>query len=398
MQVSSRVRSLEQNPQRILIAKADELSRKGVKVYNYTAGQPGLPPDREALEYFIEKLKNDPFKHFKYIPTQGLPELRQAISNDLRKYGGVDVSPDEIMIASGGADGLVLSIYATTDPGDEILFLEPCYSVYWDLAKFAGLKPVSCPQTLEKGFNPDPECIKEKVSSKTKAILFASPDNPTSRIISEEVAKTIADIAVDKNVWVIYDVAYKHIVYEGRHVWLEKYMTLDNLIVVGSFSKDIAIPGGRLGYVYTSKATIKELVKLKGALGIVAPVPIQWLAYYYLDKGFKEKYLENVLPVYRKRRDVAYNALVKNLPEARVEKPSASMYLFPDMTAYLERLGLDDFSFTMKLAEEAAVVTLPGSIFGPSGRNHLRITFVTMNEDDLVRGIELMANWIDRAR
>ncbi len=396
MQVSSRVRNLEQNPQRILIAKADELARKGLKVYNYTAGQPGLPPDRKALEYFIEKLKEDPFKHFKYIPTQGLPELRQAISRDLLKYGGVDVSPDEIMIVSGGADGLVLSIYTTTDPGDEILLLEPCYSVYWDLAKFAGLKTVSCPQVFEKGFNPDPECIKEKISNKTKAILLASPDNPTSRIITEEVAKTIADIAVEKNIWVIYDVAYKHIVYEGQHVWLEKYMGLDNLIVVGSFSKDIAIPGGRLGYVYTSKAAIKELVKLKGALGIVAPVPSQWLAYYYLDKGFKEEYLNHVLPVYKKRRDAAYDALTKNLPEAKVVKPLASMYLFPDMTSYLERLKLDDFSFTMKLAEEAAVIMLPGSIFGPTGRNHLRITFVTMNEEDLVKGIELMTDWINK--
>ncbi|MGB9827454.1 MAG: aminotransferase class I/II-fold pyridoxal phosphate-dependent enzyme, partial [Thermosphaera sp.] len=189
----------------------------------------------------------------------------------------------------------------------------------------------------------------------------------------------------------------KHIVYEGRHVWLEKYMPLDNLIVVGSFSKDIAIPGGRLGYVYTSKTAIKELVKLKGALGIVAPVPSQWLAYYYLDKGFKEEYLRNVLPVYKKRRDTAYEALIKNLPEAKVEKPLASMYLFPDMTAYLEKLRLDDFDFTLKLAEEAAVITLPGSIFGPSGRNHLRITFVTMSEDDLVKGIELMADWISKA-
>ncbi|MEM0377943.1 MAG: pyridoxal phosphate-dependent aminotransferase [Thermosphaera sp.] len=395
MNVSARVKNLEQNPQRLLIAKADELARKGLKVYNYTAGQPGLPPDKKALEFFIEKLKEDPFKHFRYIPTQGLFELRQALSNDLRKYGGVEVSPDEILIVSGGADGLVLSIFTTTDPGDEILLLEPCYSVYWDLAKFAGLKVQSCPQSYEKGFSPDPECIKEKITSKTKAILFASPDNPTSRIINEEVAKTISEIAVEKKIWVIYDVAYKHIVYEGKHVWLEKYLPLDNLVVVGSFSKDIAIPGGRLGYIYTSREVVKELVKLKGALGIVAPVPSQWLAYYYLEMGFKEEYLRNVLPVYMRRRDVAYSALVKYLPEARVQKPVASMYLFPDITAYLEKLNLDDFRFAMKIADEKSVITLPGSIFGPSGKGHLRITFVTMNEQDLEKGIKLMAEWIE---
>jgi len=87
---SIRVKSIPQNPHRVLINKAHELRRRGVKVYDYTAGQPGLPPCQEALEYFIEQVRKDPFKHFRYMPTQGLPELREAISQDLKKYGGID--------------------------------------------------------------------------------------------------------------------------------------------------------------------------------------------------------------------------------------------------------------------------------------------------------------------
>lgn len=393
---SKKVVEFPLNPHRALIAKSEELARRGVKVYNYTAGQPGLPPHREALEYFIEMMRRDPFKHFKYIPTQGLLELREALSEDLKKYGGIDVPPSDILITTGGAEALVVSYVALFDPGDTVLLLDPCYSVYWDIARFEGIKVETCAQTLENGFNPDPECVKEKME-RAKGVVLASPDNPTSRVITPEIAKTIVDIAYEKKKWVVYDVAYKHLVYEGEHVWLEKYAPdMSQLIVVGSFSKDIAIPGGRLGYVYGPSDAIRELTKLKGLYGIVAPVPMQWLAYYYLREGFKEKYLREVIPIYRARRDNAYAALTKNLKEAKVLKPSAGMYLFPDIRPYLEKMKLDDLSFTIKLAEETGVVMLPGSIFGEHGKGFLRITFVTMKEDEFARGIELMRDFIER--
>lgn len=394
--VSKRVASIPLNPHRILISKAHELRRRGVKVYDYTAGQPGLPPSLEALEYFMEMVKRDPFKHFRYMPTQGILELREAISEDLKKYGSIDVPPDQILITTGGAEAIYLSIYALLDHGDGILLLDPSYSVYWDTVKFTGQRIEICRQDFETGFNPDPECIKEKLGSRAKAIIFASPDNPTSRVISREVAGTISDVAREKKAFVIYDVAYKHLVYDTEHIWIEKYdPALEYTVVLGSFSKDIAIPGGRLGYIYGPRDIIPDLVKLKGIFGIVAPVPMQWLAYYYLKNGFKEKYLSMVLPIYRKRRDVAYESFKKMFPEARIHKPQASMYLWPDMSVYLRRLNLSDLDFTIKLAESKGVVMLPGSIFGEAGSGYLRITFVTMQEEELVEGFKLLREFLE---
>jgi len=393
---SMRARSLPTNPHRILVAKAHELSRKGIKVYDYTAGQPGLPPSREALEYFMDMIKRDPFKHFRYMPTQGLQELRDAIAQDLKKYGGIDVSPSQILVTAGGAEALYLSALSLLNEGDSVLLLDPSYSVYWDLAKILGLRIETCVQSFETGFNPDPECIKEKLGARAKAIIFASPDNPSSRIISEEVAKTIVEVARERKAWVIYDVAYKHIIFEGEHVWIERYdPSLENTIVCGSFSKDLAIPGGRLGYIYGPRDIVPELVKLKGVLGIVAPVPMQWLAYYYLAMGFKEKYLAEVLPVYRKRREAAYEGFKQLVPEARLHKPTASMYLFPDMTTYISKMELSDVEFALKLAESKGVVMLPGSIFGEAGKNHLRITFVTMKENELLEGFKLLREFLE---
>lgn len=396
---SNRVTSIPLNPHRLLIAKAHELRRRGVKVYDYTAGQPGLPPDSEALNYFIEMVLKDPFNHFRYMPTQGLPELREALSTDLKKYGGIDVPADQIIVTTGGAEALLIALYSLLDEGDSVLLFDPSYSVYWDQAKLSKLRIEVCEQTYETGFNPDPECIKEKLGRKAKAVLFASPDNPTSRVIDVEVAKTIVDVAYERKSWVIYDVAYKHLVYEGEHVWLERYApSLDYIVVCGSFSKDIAIPGGRLGYIYGPKDIIPDLVKLKALLGIVSPVPMQWLAYYYLSRGYKEKYLQEVIPVYRKRRDVAYSEFKKLFPEARVHKPSASMYLFPDISPYLEKLGMSDLDFTINLAEAKGVVMLPGSIFGKAGTGHLRITFVTMNEKEIAEGFKLMREFLEEKK
>ncbi|MEM4824054.1 MAG: pyridoxal phosphate-dependent aminotransferase, partial [Zestosphaera sp.] len=240
------------------------------------------------------------------------------------------------------------------------------------------------------------ECLKNSISRNTAAVIVVSPDNPTSRVIREDLMKLIADLCVDNDVWLIYDEAYKHVIYEGEHVWIQRYSrTMEKLISINSFSKDVAIPGFRVGYTYAPKEVISEMVKIKGLLSITSPVPGQWFAYYALTSGIKEKYLGKVLPIYRSRRDALYDAIRKYLPEARVWKPPASMYLFPDMSPYLGKLKMNDIDFTYQLADQKGVVMLPGSIFGNYGNNYLRITFVTQPEDKLRKGIEIMAEFIN---
>jgi len=396
MKTSSRSRSVKHSPHRRLIARADELARSGRRVYNFTAGQPGLPPAEELIERFCSDLKARPFEMSKYIPTKGLPELRQAISEDLKRYGNLDVSPEGIVITSGGVEAMHLALAATTDPGDTVLLLDPTYSVYWDLVTFLGLKVRSCPQTVERGFQPDPECLQKAMDRDVRVVVLVSPDNPTSRIIGEDVAKLAVDLASEYDAWILYDEAYKHVVYEGQHLWLHRYPgALERLIGVNSFSKDIAIPGFRLGYLYAPREVVDEVVKLKGVMSIVSPVPAQWFAYYALTTDIKERYLRRVIPIYRSRRDGAYEAFRRYLPEARVWRPPAGMYLFPDLRPYLSRAGTSDLDFTYQLAEAKGVVVLPGSVFGPGGEGHVRFTFVTQPEEVIRAGVQLMAEFIE---
>ncbi len=393
--ISHRVRVFKPSPHRKLVAKVDELLRAGRDVYSFSAGQPGLPPDEEVIKLTFKHAMEDTFNHYRYMSTRGMLRLREAISEDLKRYGGLDVPPDNITITSGGVEAFNLALAVITDPGDEIVLLDPTYSVYWDLAKYLGLKVKTCPQPIDSEFQPSEECLENTITKKTAAVVIVSPDNPTSRIISERIMRLIADLARDNDTWILYDEAYKHIIYEGSHVWIHKYGdTMERLISANSFSKDIAIPGFRLGYAYGPKEVIDEMVKLKGILTISSSVPAQWFAYYALSTGAKERYLRKVLPIYRSRRDAAYDAIRRYLPEARVWKPPASMYLFTDISAYLERLGMDDITFTYRLADSKAVVIIPGSIFGSVGRGYLRVTFVTQPEERLRRGIELVSEFI----
>ena len=397
MKISNKVLQIMPSPHRELMALAEEARRKGLDVINFTAGQPGLPPMHEALEILTEGLLKKPFEYSRYIPTQGLYELRVEISKDLKKYGGIDIDPQDIAITTGGAEAIALVLSVVTDSGDEILLFDPCYSVYWGITKFLNLKVVTCEQRLENDFQPDPECIKEKVSSKTTAILVASPDNPTSRVISEEVAKTLVDVAVDRRVWLIYDEAYKHIIYEGSHIWLQKFQGAEEVLIsINSFSKDLAIPGFRIGYVYGPRNLIKEIVKVKGFTTITTPTISQYLAYIYLNSGLKEKYLTYALNEYRRRRDAMYNALKKYLPRAMLIKPRASMYFFPDLTEYLTEIKMNEKKFCYEVAKSTNVYILPGSVFGARGKNHVRITFVSESPERIEEGICRIAKFFKK--
>lgn len=394
--LSERIMNVRPSPHRELIIKADELRRMGRKIYSFSAGQPGVPPNPKIIELFTEKLKKETFNLSKYSPPQGIFELREEISRDLKEKGKIDVEPDRIIITNGGVEGILLSLLALTKEGDEIFLLDPTYSVYWNLSEFLRLKVEKCPQNVENGYQPEQECLKEKITSKTRAILLVSPDNPTSRIISDEIAKLIYDLSVEKDSWLIYDVAYKNIIYEGQHVWLERYDNANERVIsVNSFSKDLNVPGFRLGYSYGPKEVIKAMTKIKGFTSITSSTHSQHFAIIALKNNLMYPYLNQVLKEYMRKRDLVINTLKKVLPEAKTNVPQAGLYLFVNLQEYLNEMNMNDIDFTFELAEKKGVIMLPGTAFGENGKGHIRITFVTLPNEELVEGIELLGEFVE---
>jgi len=397
MKIAQKVADIPPSPHRKVVAIAERKKREGKTVYNFSQGQPGLPPDSQALAAFAEMLLKHPFDLSKYSETKGLLQLRQELSADIKRYGSIDVGADQFMITDGAVEGLNLSLTCLTKPGDKVLLFEPCYSVYWDLLQLHELKAVSVGERLEDGFQPNPEEIKAALNANVSAVILCSPDNPTSRIISRESVNVLLDGVVDRGIPLLYDEAYKHILYEGRHVWIHDHTGLaDHLVSLNSFSKDLALPGFRLGYLFGPKDFVDEAAKLKAMTSICSPTPSQYLALAYFEGGRKEPYLKEVLPVYRKRRDTLYHAVATHLPLARAIEPQAGMYLFPDLSAYLNQMLINDVDFSLKLAEEAEVITVPGSISGPSGEGHLRMCFVGEDEAKLEAGVVKLFDYISK--
>jgi aspartate aminotransferase len=395
MKISNKVAGIQLSAHRKVIAIAQRKRAEGKTVYNFSQGQPSLPPDQSALQAFCDRLLREPFETSRYSETRGLLDLRQAICADLKRYGGVDLVPDRVLLTDGAVEGLELSLSTLLEAGDSVAIFDPCYTVYWDLLRFLDLKAVPIAQRLDGGFQPDLEDIK-RAAAQASAIVLCSPDNPTSRIISEKAAGAIADEVRDRNIPLLYDEAYKHILFEGEHVWMQKFSGIeDKLICLDSFSKELAIPGFRLGYCYGPREAIDQMAKVKAFTSICSPTPSQYLALEYLRRDIKEAYLKRALEVYRGRRDALYEAVKHMLPSAKVIKPVAGMYLFPDFRPYLDKAGLGDVEFCIRLAEEADVVAVPGSASGPHGEGHLRLCFIGEKEEKLRAGVQKMAEFLD---
>ncbi len=394
--LSRRVMITETSPHRVLVDLALELKLKGMDVISFHAGQPGFPPYSKALKDLTKTLLEKPFQTSSYAPSKGYPKLRHLIAEDIKKYSGITIDPDkQVLVTIGGAEAITISLLTGLDNGDKVLLLAPTYSVYWGLTKLLGIGVEYCEQDVDNGFQPDPECLKDRIT-RVKAVLFESPGNPTSRVISEEIGKLIVDLAVDHGRWVFFDEAYKHIYYEGEHVWIQRYPGAEeNVISIDSFSKDLAIPGFRLGYLWGNEEFIRQAAKVKGYLSISASNISQKLAMIYLEKGYKELYLKQVIPEYHKRRDAAFEAVRKHLPEAKLIKPRAGMYLFPDISYYLEKLGMTDVEFAKDVALKKHVVFLPGSAFLPGTNRYIRITFVTEPPERIEEGIKRIRAYLE---
>jgi len=386
--------ALSESPIRRLLSIAEEVKSKGKKVISFSAGQPGLPPAKELVEYLASFLRKEPYKASRYSPTEGFLSLRQAISMDLEKYGGFSVQPDQILVTTGAAEGILLSFLALLNPGEQVIVCDPTYVPYLQANKIVKAKVVTWPSSVENGFQPDPEVFKELAGEKTKLVALVSPCNPTGRIISKDVLRTVLDLAEEKGFWVVFDEAYKHMVYEGEHVWAYKMDSSGSVLSINTFSKDPALAGFRIGYVYGPKEAVQRMKKIKQFTTLCTSTISQVAAEYYLTSGIKEKYLKEVLPIYARRRNELYQALSKDLPELKAFKPPAGMFIFADASYYLNQLGMDDYEFCLKLARETGVFVVPGSAFGSRGKKHLRFSFVTENGEKIREGVARIKEFI----
>ena len=378
---------------REVLAKVDELRRRGVDVVEMHIGQPGLPPSVGMLEEFSKILVEKPFEVSQYTPTPGILEVREAIAEDYSRYSGVKVTADNVSVSTGSSEAILTIAMAYIDPGDKVVLMNPTYLLYKPIFEFFGARVVEVKTSIDNGYVPDVEALKE-ASRGAKMIVLVNPDNPTGATLGGDVVKAAVDLAVDNGALLIYDEAYRHIYYEGEHVYAVKY-GLSNVVALNTFSKDPALPGWRLGYVVADEEFLKVFNRVKQYVNINPPTPSQYLGLLYLRK-YKEDYVRGLVEAFRVRRDAVYEAFRELLPEARLFKPRAGLYIFPNLSSYLKRINMDDSAFSLRLLEEEHVAVVPGSAFGDGGAYSVRINFTRESPERLRIGVEGIARLLKR--
>ena len=319
--ISQRGLSMPASPIRKLVPFADEARARGVKVYHLNIGQPDLPTPEKALD----AVRGIDRKTLEYSPSQGYKGLREKFSGYYTKFG-ISVSPDEIIVTTGGSEALLATFLTCFDPGDEVIITEPGYANYISFAKAAGLTIRAVTSRIEDGFAlPSAEDFEKAIKPKTKAILICNPNNPTGYLYNPEELFRLRDIVRDNNLFLISDEVYREFVYtdEPYVSALTLFGIEDNVIVVDSVSKRYSECGIRVGMVVTRNTEVRDAI-MKFCQARLSPPLLGQIAAEASIEG-TELYSRECYDEYKARRDFFIEGLNK-IPGVYSPMPQGAFY------------------------------------------------------------------------
>jgi len=326
-----------------------------------------------------------------YTSNSGLLELREALAAHTQQLYGQRYDPiHEILVTVGVSEALYVAMAALLDPGDEIIFAEPCFVAYEPTAVMVGAVPVTIPTTPETGFQLTAEMVEAAITPKTKALFIASPNNPTGTVLHRERLVALAALAEKHNLVVFSDEIYDRLVYSVEHVFFASLPGMrERTIVLQGFSKAYAMTGWRVGYLLGPAALVAEMRKLHQYLIMSAPTVSQWAALKALEVG--EPFVQAMRAEYDRRRRRVVDGL--NAIGLLCTEPHGAFYAFP----CIQSTGLDDNEFAERLLQEERVAVIPGRAFGPSGVGFVRISYATAYEK-LETALERIAGFVRRVK
>jgi aspartate/methionine/tyrosine aminotransferase len=329
----------------------------------------------------------------KYTPNAGIEELRQAISEKLKRENQIDADPNgEIMATAGAMEALSLSILSTVNDGDEVLIPNPGYVSYVAHVLLAGGVPKFIPLKEQSDFRVTSENVENLLTKKTRMLILNSPANPTGAVELKDDLKGIAALAEDHDLIVLSDEPYERLVYPGHTHYSIAALpnVLERSVSIFSLSKTYAMTGMRIGYVVSSKELVGQMVKMQehyvGCINSLA----QKAAVAAL-RG-PQTCVADMLREYTRRRD----ALIDGLNKTSVitcRKPAGTFYAFPNIT----KTEFDSSTLAKKLLDEAKVATVPGVAFGNNGEGHLRLSFAT-SVDNLTEAVRRIEDFCTKTR
>ena len=354
------------------IRKFFELVQKSKDVVSLGVGEPDFPTPEPLKDAGIRAIEND---YTSYTSNYGLLELRERIAEKLMKKNSIDRNPEnEVLITVGVSEALDIAVRAILNPGDEVLVPEPSYVSYKPSVWFAHGNPVPVPSSEENEFRVQIEDIKKKITKKTKAIIIASPNNPTGSVLRKRDLEEISDLVIEKNLIAISDEIYEELIYDDeKHYSIGSFNGMeDNTITLNGFSKAYAFTGWRIGYAAGNSEVIEAMMKIHQYTILCAPSISQYAA---LDAFRYVNQVRDMVKEYDRRRRL----LVKGLNEIQdisCITPKGAFYVFPN----IKETGITSEKFAEKLLKEGGVAVVPGSTFGDCGEGYIRCSYSVSRE------------------
>ncbi len=382
---------MPQSPIRKLAPLAAQAKQRGIKVYHLNIGQPDLPTPQCGLD----ALKHIDRKVLEYSPSQGYLSYRKKLVNYYAKYN-INVSPDEIIITSGGSEAVLFAFMSCLNPGDEIIVPEPAYANYMAFAISAGAKIRTIATTIDEGFSlPKVEKFEELINDKTRAILICNPNNPTGYLYTRREMNQIRDLVKKYDLYLFSDEVYREYIYTGSPYISAMHLKgiEDNVILVDSVSKRYSECGIRVGALITHNSEVRKAVMKFCQARLSPPLIGQIIAEASLDAP--EEYYRNVYDEYVERRKCLIDGL-NRIPGVYSPIPMGAFYtvaqLPVDDSEKFCRWCLEEFNYegeTVMMAPASGFYTTPGA-----GCNQVRLAYV-LKKEDLRRALVVLAKALE---
>jgi aspartate aminotransferase len=353
-------------------ARARALEATGREVIHLEIGEPDFDTP-ENIRAAAKKALDAGWTH--YGPALGLPQLREAIADDASRRKGFAVDPANVVVTPGAKPIMFIALLALVESGDEVIYPDPGFPIYESMTRYAGGTPVPIGLRMENDFRMDPAEIRDKVTDRTRLIIFNSPHNPTGAVLSDEDVRAIADIARERDITVLADEIYGRILYEGEHHSIAALPGMpERTIVLDGFSKTFAMTGWRLGYAIVPTPLLEAYSKLI-INSVSCTSSFSQIAAAEALSGPQDA-VEAMLEEFRARRELVVEGL-NQIPGFRCAKPAGAFYVFPSVAD----TGLSGAALADRLLYDGGVCVLAGTAFGQVGRDHLRISYANSQEN-----------------
>ena len=377
--LSERINSLPVSATLAMASKARELKSKGVDVIGLSLGE----PDFNTPEFIKQAAINAVEENWNsYSPVDGYADLKEAICKKFERDNNIQYKPSQIVVSTGAKQSIANVCMVLLNPGDEVLLPAPYWVSYSAIATLAEAKSVIIPSTIENDFKISPEQLEGSINSKTKLVMFNSPNNPSGTIYTKKELEAMGEILKKyPDVYILSDEIYEHINYGTPHFSIAGIPELyDRTITVNGVAKAFAMTGWRIGYIGAPEWIAKACNKMQGQITSGANCIAQRATITALNEPVTK--IQYMIDEFAKRREIIIE-LLKDIPGIKLNKPSGAFYVFPDVSSYFGKVLngkkiKNATDFALYLLEKAHVATVTGEAFGNG--NCIRISYAASEE------------------